>query len=202
MYRVLGSDSVIGLNIAMILLTGIAVSLRFMIRAKSKASFAADDWWLLPSVIFFYTSMGTQFWCEYFPSATMPLVDKLGKGVNNVGSSTSPILSLSSQELLAKVFSSQDSHQYILNRSLGLVHNSTIRYIHRGHSEALHPLPLSPYILYTALSPRELGYRSLRHDLLDHVRPHIPVSVQSHSRRMEANTAQQMHRHSRFLPRP
>lgn len=50
------------LSLVMIVLTGLAVFLRFMTRAQSSAVFAADDWWLLISLSSYYAFMGLQIW--------------------------------------------------------------------------------------------------------------------------------------------
>lgn len=39
------------LTVILVVLTGLSVLARFIVRAKSKAPFAADDWWVLASVI-------------------------------------------------------------------------------------------------------------------------------------------------------
>ena len=57
-------ESIFRLCIAMTVLTGLAIILRFFIRATSKASFAADDWWALASVAFYHANIGIQLWCK------------------------------------------------------------------------------------------------------------------------------------------
>lgn len=53
------------LSISLIVLTFLFASLRFFIRAKSKAAFGKDDIWLLFSLITFYTSIGILLWGVY-----------------------------------------------------------------------------------------------------------------------------------------
>ena len=50
--------------IIMAVLSGLAVFLRFSIRAKSKTPLAADDWWALASLVFFYVTIGAEIWCK------------------------------------------------------------------------------------------------------------------------------------------
>ena len=54
---------VLVLSIIMVILTGLAVLLRFIVRAMSKASFGADDWWALVSVGCFYVATSANIWC-------------------------------------------------------------------------------------------------------------------------------------------
>lgn len=52
------------LSIAWIVITAVFVGLRFLTRRQSLASFAADDWWILISLIFYYVFLGLQIWCK------------------------------------------------------------------------------------------------------------------------------------------
>ncbi|KAL8903239.1 MAG: hypothetical protein Q9207_004050 [Kuettlingeria erythrocarpa] len=49
---------VVGFSIAVAVLDTLAVALRFLARHRSKASFAADDWWILGSLIPLYLMIG------------------------------------------------------------------------------------------------------------------------------------------------
>ena len=62
---------ILHLSIAMIILTGIAVFTRSIIRVHSKAPFAADDWWLFLSIFCFYTYQGILIWCKSRPGALL-----------------------------------------------------------------------------------------------------------------------------------
>ena len=48
--------------VLMVLLTGLALFLRFCVRAKQKASYSADDWWALGSLIVFYVASSFILW--------------------------------------------------------------------------------------------------------------------------------------------
>ena len=66
-------QSVFNLSIAFIVLTFMATALRFAMRARSNVPFAADDWWLLTSVVCFYGYLaillyGTQLQKEVSPT--------------------------------------------------------------------------------------------------------------------------------------
>ena len=50
---------------AMMALTGLAVILRFFMRVRSKAALAADDWWVVASLVCFYVYMSIQLWRKY-----------------------------------------------------------------------------------------------------------------------------------------
>ena len=52
------------LSIILIILTGVAVFLRFLARVHSRAPLAADDWWILVALICFYGCMSLQIWSE------------------------------------------------------------------------------------------------------------------------------------------
>ena len=58
--------------IIMAVLSGLAVFLRFSIRAKSKTPLAADDWWALASLVFFYVTIGAEIWCKWHSSKNNP----------------------------------------------------------------------------------------------------------------------------------
>ena len=63
------SNGIFSLSIIMLILTGLAVLLRLVaVKAITKLPFAAEDWWLLFSLISFYAYMGIQLWCRYIPS--------------------------------------------------------------------------------------------------------------------------------------
>jgi len=97
-------SSILHLNVAMIVVTGVAVSVRFLIRARSKASFAGDDWWLLSSLVSFYVFMGIQTWCKYISGTMSPQIDNSSIGIDNVHATGTTLSSLLPQlELLAKV---------------------------------------------------------------------------------------------------
>ena len=49
-------------SIAMIIIILVFACLRVYTRAQSKASFAADDWWLLFSILVFYAFLGIIIW--------------------------------------------------------------------------------------------------------------------------------------------
>ena len=57
-------EKILGLSVAMIILTGLAVVLRFITRLRTKASLAADDWWAVTSLVFYYTYMGLRLWSK------------------------------------------------------------------------------------------------------------------------------------------
>lgn len=61
-------EQIIRISGAMIALTGLAVILRFITRVRSKAALAADDWWVVASLVFFYVYMGIQIWGKYNPT--------------------------------------------------------------------------------------------------------------------------------------
>ena len=58
-------ESIYRVSIAMTILSGIAVFLRFLTRLQVKASPAADDCWVVAALVFYYTYMGLQLWSEY-----------------------------------------------------------------------------------------------------------------------------------------
>ena len=49
-------------SIAFIVLTFLTSSLRFVIRATSRAAFSADDCWLVASLVTFYACTGILLW--------------------------------------------------------------------------------------------------------------------------------------------
>ena len=65
-YTMVGSnskdDQVFRLSIAMIVLTGLSVIVRFLTRARLKITLATEEWWILLSLAFYYTYMGLQIW--------------------------------------------------------------------------------------------------------------------------------------------
>ena len=65
-------------SVIMAVLSGSAVFLRFFIRAKSKTPFAADDWWALASLIFFYVTIGAEIWCKYLILLDLSVLCALG----------------------------------------------------------------------------------------------------------------------------
>lgn len=61
-------EAIFGLAVAIAALVGVAVSLRFVARAQTKATYAADDWWVVISVAFFYMGIGlliSSKWCLF-----------------------------------------------------------------------------------------------------------------------------------------
>lgn len=68
------NDEVLRLSIAMIILTGLSVFLRLLLRAHSKVSFGAEDWWVLSSLVFYYAYMALQIWSKCFlsPDGRLP----------------------------------------------------------------------------------------------------------------------------------
>ena len=58
-----GGD-VIRSSVAMMILTGLAVFLRFYSRTRTRTCYAADDWWILASLLIFYTFMGLSLWSQ------------------------------------------------------------------------------------------------------------------------------------------
>ena len=52
-----GRDQVIRVTVVCGILASVAVSLRFMARWRSQASFAADDWWMVASLIPSYSML-------------------------------------------------------------------------------------------------------------------------------------------------
>ena len=56
------------LSIAWIVITAVFVGLRIQTRTQSLASFAADDWWVLLSLISYYVFLGLSIWCELYCS--------------------------------------------------------------------------------------------------------------------------------------
>ena len=69
-------EQILRLAIAMIILTGLATLLRFLTRVHSRASFAADDWWLLVALACFYTCMGLQIWSKLYVSSSVTPLNK------------------------------------------------------------------------------------------------------------------------------
>ncbi|KAL6716177.1 hypothetical protein ACLMJK_005743 [Lecanora helva] len=57
-----GSHGILILTSFLVVLTGFAVFLRFLLKTKSKASVAAEDWWALASLIAFCTAFGIHTW--------------------------------------------------------------------------------------------------------------------------------------------
>ena len=53
-------NEVIAFSVVMIFFSGLAVFLRFLIRSRSKAPLAPDDWWILFSLVVFYVYMALQ----------------------------------------------------------------------------------------------------------------------------------------------
>ena len=53
------------LNVFLIAMTVFSIALRFLLRATSKASLGADDWWVLASLMVFYTTLGLQLWSKF-----------------------------------------------------------------------------------------------------------------------------------------
>lgn len=60
-----GSD-LLHITVAMMVLTILAVILRFLTRARSKAPFAADDWWVVASLAVFIVYMSLQIHSKRF----------------------------------------------------------------------------------------------------------------------------------------
>lgn len=55
-------DGIIRLMVVMTVLTGLAVLLRFLARTRTGTPYAADDFWIAASLVFFYSYMGLQTW--------------------------------------------------------------------------------------------------------------------------------------------
>lgn len=53
------------LFIVFTILVTLVAFLRLVVRTRSKASFAADDVWLLLSIVFFYVYQGLSLWGQY-----------------------------------------------------------------------------------------------------------------------------------------
>lgn len=64
-----GRDQVVRLIVACGLLATVAVFLRFVARRRSKASFAADDWWMVASLIPSYCMLAVGLICSSFDLA-------------------------------------------------------------------------------------------------------------------------------------
>lgn len=65
-------ERVFRLSVAMIVLTGLAVLVRFLTRAGSKMSLAAEEWWVFSSLAFYYVYMGLQIYSKYYRFSYMP----------------------------------------------------------------------------------------------------------------------------------
>lgn len=59
-------DSTLRISVAFIFLTFLTSALRFTLRAQSKKfAFAADDYWLVASLVTFYSDTGMLLWGVY-----------------------------------------------------------------------------------------------------------------------------------------
>jgi hypothetical protein len=67
-------DDLLHVTVAMMVLTILAVFLRFLTRARSKASFAADDWWVVASLAVFIVYMSLQIHSKRFNHLHGPLL--------------------------------------------------------------------------------------------------------------------------------
>lgn len=55
------------LALTLVVISSIAVLLRFLARARTKAKYAADDWWILVALLLYYVYFGVGIWSKLNP---------------------------------------------------------------------------------------------------------------------------------------
>ena len=68
------NDSVFGLAIAFLVLTSLATLSRFVIRARSKLSFGADDWWIILALLTYHGCLEILLYSKQIPLSASELI--------------------------------------------------------------------------------------------------------------------------------
>ena len=97
-------NHILQLSSALVILTFLASLLRFFVRAKSRVSFSADDYWLVASLMTFYGYTGILLWSRWQAEYSSTLSNKSSLVTTRIGYPEAlETQRMSLQELIHKV---------------------------------------------------------------------------------------------------